>query len=306
MRSGAYVGVLWVRCSPKPATATGRCGSRAARSALVTTIAAPPLHGMTISSMCRGSAISGDASTSSTLTGRSKNTASGLAHALDPLIGDDLGPAALVPPEQLVVALRVQGEAAVLTEIAVRDVELGLRRPPRRARRAEPDTRVGRVGRRGEGSGLHGCRAQHDIADPQLDRRRRPPHHAHRAGATEVEALGEVERPAAVLGDRRGDEVRRLADVATAAEAVDLAGSIPASARASAARSAHCSRPSRGAPLKCRSGRRSTNPATTASPRSPAINGSEAGAATPRRWRCRRTSMPSPPRRRARRRRRRA
>ncbi len=45
-------------------------------------MAAPPTHGITISSMCSGSATSFEASTSSTVMGFPKKTASGLAQAL--------------------------------------------------------------------------------------------------------------------------------------------------------------------------------------------------------------------------------
>ena len=64
--------------------------------------------------------------------------------------------------------------------------------------------------------------ADHDLAQAELDGGGGAPHHAHRGGAAEVEALGEVHRPAAVLGDRRRNEQRRLGDVAGADEAVDL------------------------------------------------------------------------------------
>ena len=55
---------------------------RRARSALHITRAAPPEHGITISSIRIGSAIIFDASTSSTVIGWPKNTASGLTQAL--------------------------------------------------------------------------------------------------------------------------------------------------------------------------------------------------------------------------------
>ncbi len=65
-------------------------------------------------------------------------------------------------------------------------------------------------------------RAHHHLAQPELDRGGGAPHHPDRSGAAEVHLLGEVHRPAAVLGDGRGNEQRRLGDIARAHQAVDL------------------------------------------------------------------------------------
>ena len=89
-----------------------------------------------------------------------------------------------------------------------------------------PNTPAGsgapRRGRRRTGS--PDGRAHHHLADAQLDRRRGPPRHADGGRAAEIDALGEVHRPAAVLGDGRGEEQRRLGDVAGADEPVDVRG----------------------------------------------------------------------------------
>ena len=107
----------------------------------------------------------------------------------------------------------------------------------RRARRTRPAanptpcstrrTRPAGSGPRGRGrrrTGSPDGRAHHHLADAQLDRRRGPPHHADGRRTAEIDALGEVHRPAAVLGDGRGEEQRRLGDVAGADEPVDGRG----------------------------------------------------------------------------------
>ena len=225
--------------------------SRAPCSAVVTTNAAPPEHGITISSRCSGV---GDHARRQHVVDRDRlaeEHGGGVGAGADALVGRDLGACPLVPAVEVVVALRVHGVAAVLRHVAVGDVELGLRRSPLHARRAEHDQRgsPGRGPRRRRTRSPDG-RAHHHVADAQLDGRRGPPHHADGRRAAEIDALGEVDRPAAVLGDGRGEEQRRLGDVAGADEPSTSAGRCPASARASAASSAHCSMVSVGVPVE--------------------------------------------------------
>jgi len=144
----------------------------------------------------------------------------------DPLVGDDLGPGPLVPAVLLVVPLGVHREPAVLGDVARRDVELRLGRSPRVARRPEQEAVVERGRHRRRRSTVGRDRRHHDVADPQLDRGRRPPDHADRRGTPEIDPLGEVHRPTAVLGDRGRDEGPRLGDLG-ADQAVDLAGLDP-------------------------------------------------------------------------------
>ena len=105
---------------------------------------------------------------------------------------------------------------------------------------------------------------------PELDRGGGPPHHADGRCAAEVDALGEVHRPAAVLGDGRGHEQRRLGDVARAHEAVDLAPTRCRRRRARRPRARPTARASAWAcPVNFRSAGRSAIPTMHASPRSP-------------------------------------
>ena len=93
----------------------------------MTSTAAPPSTGMTISSMCSGSAIIGLASTSSTVSGLSEKIAPWCVIGVDALVDDDLGHRPLV----VAVGRRIQGGdlavGTVLAEVAVGDLELGLR-----------------------------------------------------------------------------------------------------------------------------------------------------------------------------------
>ena len=75
--SRAYVGDLVWMCSPQPTTCTGRWRAERATSSRVTTTAAPPATGITISSIFSGSATMREASTSSTVMGWPWNMASG-------------------------------------------------------------------------------------------------------------------------------------------------------------------------------------------------------------------------------------
>ena len=184
-------------------------------------------------------------STSSTVIGLPKNTASGLAHALTRWSAAILARATLVPAVAVVVALRVHRVAAVLRDVAVGQLELGLRRAPRAARRA-----VHRAGRRG-------------CARDGRRRRRRRRRRAHdHVAQTRARSPPRPATPCRPPTRRRGRPARRssptsrstrrrwparsidaLGHVARAHEAVDLAATaMPASASASAASSAHCSR----------------------------------------------------------------
>ncbi len=69
-----------------------------------------------------------------------------------------------------------------------------------------------------------GQRAQHRIADAELDRRGRPPHHGRGAGSTEIHQLGESRSHSQVFGDGGGDEDLRLRQVRGRDAVDDVAG----------------------------------------------------------------------------------
>src|SRR3972149_5155221 len=69
VRLGAYVMLRWVQYSPAPRMETAGFGAERATLADVTTTAAAPAQGMTISSMCNGSRMIGELRTSSTVMG---------------------------------------------------------------------------------------------------------------------------------------------------------------------------------------------------------------------------------------------
>ena len=140
------------------------------------------------------------------------------------LVGSDLGQRAFVPPELRCVPLGDHRVAGVLGNVAVRDVELGLGRSPLvrgRAGRHPILSGSAGIGRPRPGSGRYG--ADHHVTEPEFDGGGCSPHHPHRACATEIDSLGEVDPPTAVLGDRRRDEVRGFAQITTH-EAIDLVG----------------------------------------------------------------------------------
>ncbi len=108
---------------------------------------------------------------------------------VEPLIYHDLGHRALVVAVYRAVALSDLPVWAVLAEVAVGDVEFGLRRTVLIARRAEEhgvDQLLGFLLRH-LGDVASGQRAEHDIAQPQLDGRGRAPHHPGGTGAAEVQ-----------------------------------------------------------------------------------------------------------------------
>ena len=76
-RFSAYITILQVTRSPKPLTHTGRFFDRRAKSALTTNTPAPPITGLTISSMCSGETMTGLLTTSSTVMGTSWKIAPG-------------------------------------------------------------------------------------------------------------------------------------------------------------------------------------------------------------------------------------
>ena len=80
--SAAETGVLALRCSPQPTIQTGRWRLLRASSRLATSTAAPPVVGITISSMRSGSAIIRLSTTSSMSIATSWKTADGLRLAL--------------------------------------------------------------------------------------------------------------------------------------------------------------------------------------------------------------------------------
>ena len=106
--------------------------------------------------------------------------------------------------------------------------------------------------------------------------------HPDRGGAAEVDALGEVHRPAAVLGDGRGNEQRRLGDVAARTP-----GRRPPTTRCRRRPArrppapAHCSSVSVGVPVNLRSAGRSAIPTMHASPRRPVTTADRSAYACP-------------------------
>ena len=139
-----------------------------------------------------------------------------------PLVDGDLRDRALVVAELRAVPLGDHRVPGVLRDVPVRDLELGLGRAVEVRRRAVHPARIGRFGRRRSGDRSRGQRADHDVADAELDGGGRAPHHPHRRRAAEVDVLGVVHLEPAVLGDGRGHEHLRLADVIGADDPVDL------------------------------------------------------------------------------------
>ena len=121
-----------------------------------------------------------------------------------------------------VVTRGVHGEADVGRHIAVGHFELGLRRAVDPARRVDRSRARLWCGRRRIGAGTTGARHDDHVAHAELDRGRGAPDRGDGRCAAEVDPLGEVDRPSAVLGDRRRMEHGGLTGVADAHEAVDF------------------------------------------------------------------------------------
>ena len=141
----------------------------------------------------------------------------------DALVDGDLGEGFGVVAVLGAVLHRDLGVAAVLGDVAVGDVELGLGRAVVGGGRAVAPT-AGSAGRIGRSWGGPGGGGDHDdVAESELDGGSGSPDHRGAGGAAEVDDLGEVDLEAEVLGDRGGDEGVGLADVG-GADAVDLGG----------------------------------------------------------------------------------
>ena len=96
-------------------------------SALAIKTPTPPCTRITVSSMWIGSAIIGLARTSSTVIGLPWKTAPGMRARVGALVDGDLGNRGRVVAELRRVALSDLRVRRVLTDVAVRDLELGLR-----------------------------------------------------------------------------------------------------------------------------------------------------------------------------------
>ncbi len=146
----------------------------------------------------------------------------GVGAGTGPLVGSDLCPGPVVGAVEGVIARGIQGEADVRRHVAVGHLELRLGRPVGPARRVD-----------GAGSRLRrGCRRRRprtaraghddDVAEPELDGGRRPPDRGDGRRPSEVDPFGEVDRPAAVLGDGCRVEHGRFRHVTDADQPVDL------------------------------------------------------------------------------------
>ena len=159
-----------------------------------------------------GSAITGLFSTSSTVIGLPWKTAPGWAHALVALMHRDPRQSCGVVAEFGGVALRDLRVRAVLADVAVRDLELGLRRAVVVARRPVPAE--GLPGPRFRPRDFRRARHhdEHRLALSQLDRRGGPPHHARRGRTAQVDPVAEVQRQPQILRQRGRREQVRLGD----------------------------------------------------------------------------------------------
>ena len=222
-----------------------------------TTTAAPPVHGITISSMRSGSAITGDASTSSRVRGWPKKTASGLAHALRRAGRPRSWPAPARPSRT--------GRGSAGRTSRSRSSGPTLPYGISNSACGEPHARSTRRRRMrsssGRGTGRRRARARRRwrTPRPRTCRARWP-----RRPATPCRPARRRRGRAARRSSPTSRSTRRRSPAGTRGLGMSSPATSPSTsrvdagvARASAARSAHCSRVSFRSPPNCRSDRRS-------------------------------------------------